>query len=87
MLWNIIVWIIFGVIAGAIAKLIKPGNQGGGFVMTSILGIVGAFLGGAIGRFLFDKDVSNDIFSFYSMGMSVVGALIVLWIFSKVSKG
>ena len=42
-------WIILGIIAGALAKLILPGKQGGGIIVTMILGIVGAFLGGWLG--------------------------------------
>ncbi|KMQ71031.1 GlsB/YeaQ/YmgE family stress response membrane protein [Chryseobacterium koreense] len=82
-MWDIIVWVVFGVIAGAIAKWIMPGTQGGGFLITAILGIIGAMIGGFIGNALFGKGVSNQIFSFYSMGMAVVGALIVLWIYGK----
>lgn len=44
-----ITWIIFGLLAGAIAKAIMPGKQGGGWLITIILGIVGAFVGGLIG--------------------------------------
>ena len=43
---GIIAWIIFGLIAGAIAKLIMPGNDGGGFILTCVLGGVGAVVGG-----------------------------------------
>lgn len=50
---EIISWIIFGLIAGAIAKLIMPGNDPGGFIITILLGIVGAVIGGFIaGRVL-----------------------------------
>lgn len=43
---GIIAWIIFGLIAGVIAKLLMPGRDGGGFILTCILGIVGAVVGG-----------------------------------------
>ncbi len=46
---GIIAWIIFGLIAGIIAKLIMPGRDGGGFFLTCILGIVGAVVGGLAG--------------------------------------
>lgn len=49
---NIIFWIIFGLIAGIIAKWIMPGKDGGGFIMTIILGIVGAVVGGFLARLL-----------------------------------
>lgn len=45
---NIIAWIVLGFIAGAIAKAIYPGTQGGGIFATTILGIIGAFVGGTL---------------------------------------
>lgn len=81
---GILTWIIFGLIAGAIAKLIMPGNQGMGWLMTIILGIVGAFVGGWIGSMIGWGTV-ND-FDFKSMLLAVVGALLVLWIYGMVTK-
>jgi uncharacterized membrane protein YeaQ/YmgE (transglycosylase-associated protein family) len=48
-MWGIILWVIFGIVIGAIAKMIMPGNQNMGWLMTIILGIVGAFVGGFVG--------------------------------------
>ena len=81
---GIITWIIFGLIAGAIAKFIMPGNQGMGWLMTIILGIVGAFVGGWVGS-LIGWGTVND-FDFKSMLLAVVGALLVLWIYGMVTK-
>lgn len=81
---GILTWIIFGLIAGALAKLIMPGTQGGGWLMTIILGIVGAFVGGFIGKMIGWGDV-ND-FDFRSMLLAVGGALIVLWIYGMATK-
>ena len=81
---GILAWIIFGLIAGAIAKLIMPGNQGMGWLMTIILGIVGAFVGGWVGS-LIGWGTVND-FDFKSMLLAVVGALLVLWIYGMVTK-
>ncbi|MEP6481943.1 MAG: GlsB/YeaQ/YmgE family stress response membrane protein, partial [Rhodoglobus sp.] len=50
---GIIGWIILGLIAGAIAKAILPGTQGGGWLITLIVGVVGALLGGFIGSAIF----------------------------------
>ena len=81
---GILSWIIFGLIAGAIAKLIMPGTQGGGWLMTIILGIVGAFVGGFIGSFL-GWGTTNS-FDFRSMLLAVGGALIVLWVYGMATK-
>lgn len=81
---GILTWIIFGLIAGAIAKAIMPGTQGGGWLITIILGIVGAFVGGFIGSVIGWGTV-ND-FDFRSMILAVVGSLIVLWIYGKATS-
>lgn len=81
---GILTWIIFGLIAGALAKLIMPGNQNMGWLMTIILGIVGAFVGGFVGSLIGLGDV--DSFTFGSMALAVVGALIVLWIYGMATK-
>lgn len=81
---GILTWIIFGLIAGALAKAIMPGNQGMGWIMTIILGIVGAFVGGWIGTLLNLGTVED--FSLGSMALAVVGALIVLWVFGMANR-
>lgn len=80
---NIIWWLVFGAVAGALAKLIMPGNQNMGWLMTTVLGIVGSIVGGFLGGMIFGREVTNEVFSIYSMGMSVVGALLVLFIYGK----
>ncbi|PIF47312.1 putative membrane protein YeaQ/YmgE (transglycosylase-associated protein family) [Chryseobacterium sp. 52] len=83
---GILTWILFGLIAGAIAKMIMPGNQGGGWLITIILGIVGAFLGGAIGVYILHW---GDVTSFWnprSWILAIGGALIVLWIYGMATK-
>lgn len=81
---GILTWIIFGLIAGALAKMIMPGNQAMGWLMTIILGIVGAFVGGYIGHFLGWGDVNS--FDIKSMLLAVGGALIVLWLYGMATK-
>lgn len=74
---GILGWILFGLIAGVIAKLIMPGKDPGGFIVTILLGIAGALLGGFLGRAL----------GFYGEGegagmlMSILGAIILLAIY------
>lgn len=79
-------WIIFGLIAGALAKFIKPGstNEPSGCIVTVILGILGAVVGGYIGTLLGFGDVSG--FNIKSFFLAVVGAIILLAIYSFFSK-
>ncbi|WP_237198476.1 GlsB/YeaQ/YmgE family stress response membrane protein [Rothia nasimurium] len=80
-------WIIIGLLAGAIAKLIMPGKQGGGILVTMVLGIVGAMLGGWLGSFL--PFLSNGMSGGVGIGTlftAVVGSLLVLWIYGAITK-
>lgn len=74
---GIIAFIVIGLIAGLIARAILPGRQSMGLIATTLLGIVGSFVGGLIGS-LFDRD--GQLFELEPAGiiMSVVGAIIVL---------
>lgn len=85
-----IVFLIFGLIAGALAKLILPGKQGGGFWATLILGVVGAMIGGWIAGF-FSQDVYTSFWSPLGWLFAIGGAIIVLlvwgWITKSRSKG
>ena len=83
---NIIAWIIFGLIAGAIARFLKPGNDAAGWITTIIIGIVGSVVGGFLGRILSGADVTDAVLSFYSLAMSVVGAIIVLYAYNALSR-
>lgn len=69
-------WIIFGLIAGAIAKMIMPGRDPGGWIITIILGIAGASVGGWLGTRLGFGTV--DGFNVGSLGVAIVGALVLL---------
>jgi uncharacterized membrane protein YeaQ/YmgE (transglycosylase-associated protein family) len=73
----IIGWIIFGLIAGAIAKLLMPGRDPGGFIVTILLGIAGAVVGGFIGRALWGSTGAND-WSIGSFALAIVGAILLL---------
>jgi uncharacterized membrane protein YeaQ/YmgE (transglycosylase-associated protein family) len=83
---GIIGWIILGLIAGAIAKLIMPGRQGGGWLITLVLGVVGALLGGFLGNLLFDRPI-EEFFSIYTWLLAIGGALIVLLIYGLATRG
>lgn len=85
MIWNIIAYIIIGVLGGAIAKAIMPGKQGGGFWMTALLGIIGAFVGGFLGGLLIDGGYDN-IFSIAGLICSIIGSLVILFVFGLITK-
>ena len=74
---GILGWIVFGLIVGAIAKLLMPGRDGGGIIVTMVLGIVGALLGGFIGRAL-GLYTENEATGFI---MALLGAIAVLFIY------
>jgi uncharacterized membrane protein YeaQ/YmgE (transglycosylase-associated protein family) len=76
---GILAWIVLGLAAGAIAKLIMPGDQRGGCLLTTLLGVVGALLGGFIGRSMGYGGV--DAFSWSSLGWAILGSFVVLLIF------
>jgi uncharacterized membrane protein YeaQ/YmgE (transglycosylase-associated protein family) len=76
-------FLLLGLIAGAIAKLILPGRQGGGWLITLVLGVVGALLGGAIGGALFGVGY-NGFFSLQSWIIAIVGSIIVLLIYGLI---
>jgi uncharacterized membrane protein YeaQ/YmgE (transglycosylase-associated protein family) len=73
---GIISWIVLGLIAGALAKFIMPGNDPGGIIVTIIIGIVGAVIGGFIGTQLGFGNVSG--FNLHSLIIAVLGSLILL---------
>lgn len=77
---GIIAWIIFGLIAGVIAKLIMPGRDGGGFILTCILGIVGAVVGGWLAT-MFGIGGTISGFNLHSFLVAVVGSILVLGVF------
>lgn len=78
-------FLILGLIAGAIAKAILPGKQGGGWIITLILGVVGAFLGGWLGGLLFDAPL-QEFFSLQTWLLAIAGSIIVLLVYSMVTK-
>lgn len=81
---GIIAWIVFGLIAGVIAKLIMPGKDPGGFIISIVLGILGAVVGGFIASALGFGSVSG--FNLGSFLIAVLGAILLLWIYRMVKK-
>ena len=77
---GIIAWIVFGLVAGVIAKFIMPGRDGGGFILTCVLGVVGAVVGGWLAT-MFGIGGSVSGCNLHSFLVAVVGAIVVLGIF------
>lgn len=85
---NILAWIVLGLIAGALAKAIYPGRQGGSILGTMLLGIIGAFLGGTLYSFL-----TTGSLALTSVGLSiggivvaVLGAIVALFIYYAATR-
>jgi uncharacterized membrane protein YeaQ/YmgE (transglycosylase-associated protein family) len=86
MLGLIVSIIVIGLIAGALARLIVPGRQNLSIGMTLLLGIVGSFVGGFLGRLLFGADAGEGFFQPAGIIGSIIGAVIVLLIFIAVTN-
>src|ERR1700709_1148591 len=84
MLGLILTLIVVGLIAGALARLLVPGKQDISIAMTVVLGIVGSFVGGFIGYALFHKDSQDGFFQPSGLIGSVIGAVIVLLLWTRV---
>lgn len=82
---GIIAFIILGAIAGAIAKALLPGDDPGGFIVTTIIGVVGAILGGFLAAALFDAKPMDEFFDVSSWLTAIIGALILLLIYRAVA--
>lgn len=80
-MFGVIGWIVFGLIVGAVAKLLMPGRDPGGFIITMIIGIAGALLGGFLGRSM-GWYGPNDGAGFL---MSLVGAVVLLALYRMVA--
>jgi uncharacterized membrane protein YeaQ/YmgE (transglycosylase-associated protein family) len=81
---GIISWVVFGLVAGVFAKFLMPGDDPGGFIKTTGLGIVGALVGGFIGTRVGFGDVTG--FNLRSFAIAIAGALLVLWGYRKIKS-
>ncbi|MEV6246913.1 MULTISPECIES: GlsB/YeaQ/YmgE family stress response membrane protein [Streptomyces] len=75
---GIIAWIILGLLAGIIAKMLMPGKDPGGFIITTLIGIVGALLGGWLGKVIFGVDSVDGFFELSTWIAAIVGSFILL---------
>lgn len=83
MLGLIVSLVVIGLVAGAVARLLIPGKQDIGVLMTIALGIVGSFVGGFLGYLLFHKDSQNGFFQPSGIAGSIIGAVIVLLVYTR----
>jgi uncharacterized membrane protein YeaQ/YmgE (transglycosylase-associated protein family) len=90
-MFKLIAWLVLGVVAGAIAKLIVPGRQGGGFWATAGLGILGAFLGGMIHNLINTKSLNigaiiadKNVFDIGSILVAVLGSIVAIFLWGLV---
>ena len=85
---NILAWIVLGLIAGAIAKAIYPGHQGGGILATIILGIIGAFIGGSLYTLLTTGTLALTSASLSIGGIivAIIGAIVAIWIWGMMTR-
>jgi len=83
---SFLAFLVLGLIAGAIAKLILPGKQGGGWFVTLLLGVVGALLGGWLGSLILNRPLTE----FWDLGtwlLAIAGSIIVLLIWGFATRG
>ena len=78
---GIIGWIVLGLLAGIIAKAILPGNDPGGMIVTIIIGIVGAILGGFLAQVLFGRNTVDEFFDVSTWLTAIIGAILLLVIY------
>jgi uncharacterized membrane protein YeaQ/YmgE (transglycosylase-associated protein family) len=81
---GIIAWIVFGLIAGILARFLMPGKQPGGIAATILLGVAGAVVGGFLGSLFGFGDISG--FDLRSMALAVGGGIVVLFIYGMVTR-
>ncbi len=82
---GIIAFIILGLLAGIIAKALMPGSDPGGIIVTALIGIAGALLGGFLAGALFDADPLDEFFDVSTWLTAIVGAVILLAVYRLVA--
>ena len=85
---NLLSWIVLGLLAGAIAKLVIPGPDGDGIIGTLLLGIVGAFVGGSLAVFFTTGQLSltATTLSIPGVALAVIGAIIAVFIWRMITR-
>ena len=81
---GIIAFIILGLLAGALAKAILPGDDPGGFIVTALIGIAGAIIGGFLAAAIFDAHPMDEFFDISTWLTAIVGSIVLLLIYRAV---
>jgi uncharacterized membrane protein YeaQ/YmgE (transglycosylase-associated protein family) len=82
---GIIAWIILGLIGGAIGKALLPGDDPGGIIVTMIIGVVGAILGGFLASLIFGAKPLDEFFDISTWITAIIGSIVVLMIYRAVA--
>lgn len=82
---GVIGWIVLGLLVGVIAKVLLPGRDGGGLIATTLVGVLGALLGGYLGSVFFDVRLSG-FFEIETWLLAVGGAILVLLVFRLLTR-
>ncbi|MEV7087755.1 GlsB/YeaQ/YmgE family stress response membrane protein [Streptomyces sp. NPDC093085] len=75
---GIVAWIVLGLIAGAVAKILLPGRDPGGLIGTTLIGVAGAFIGGWISATFLNRPITNQFFDLPTWGAAIGGSLVLL---------
>jgi uncharacterized membrane protein YeaQ/YmgE (transglycosylase-associated protein family) len=81
---GIIAFIILGLLAGAIAKALLPGDDPGGFIITALIGVAGALIGGFLAGAIFDADPMDEFFDISTWLTAIIGSIVLLLIYRLV---
>jgi len=84
---GIIAFLILGLIAGMIAKAILPGEDPGGVLITMVIGVVGALIGGFLAAAIFGAHPLDEFFDISTWLTAIVGAVLLLWVWRKFARG
>jgi uncharacterized membrane protein YeaQ/YmgE (transglycosylase-associated protein family) len=82
---GIVSWVLWGLVVGAVARLLMPGRQPVGLLWTIVLGILGAVAGGFVATEVLDV-ADSDEFDFGSFLIAVAGSVVLLWVYLRVAE-
>jgi uncharacterized membrane protein YeaQ/YmgE (transglycosylase-associated protein family) len=82
---GIIAWIVLGLLAGLIAKALLPGDDPGGVIITALIGIAGALLGGFLAKVLFNAKPLDNFFDLSTWVTAIVGSIVLLVVYRMIA--